>query len=101
VSKDFVAPKDGGALVRLRVSPGAKSTELQGRYGETALKLKVSAPPVDGRANAEVERFLADLVGTAPSSVRVVRGHSARDKTVFVGGIGAERVREVLSSRRR
>ena len=96
-----VVPKDSGALVKLRVSPNAKSTGLQGPYGEAALKLKVAAPPVDGRANAEVERFVARMTGTAPSSVRVVRGLSGRDKTVFVDGVGAERVREVFHSRQR
>ena len=93
-----VAPKGDGALVRLRVSPNAKTTEVQGLHGDAALKLRVAAPPVDGRANAEVERLVAERTGAAPSRVRVVRGLSGRDKTVFVDGVGAERVREVLHS---
>ena len=101
MTSEPVVPKDGGALVKLRVSPNAKSTGLHGPYGEAALKLKVAAPPVDGRANAEVERFVARMTGTAPSRVRVVRGLSGRDKTVFVDGVGAERVREVFHSRER
>ncbi|HEV2742684.1 MAG TPA: DUF167 domain-containing protein [Rubrobacter sp.] len=101
MTSEPVVPKDGGALVKLRVSPNAKSTGLQGPYGEAALKLKVAAPPVDGRANAEVERFVARMTGTAPSRVKVVRGLSGRDKTVFVDGVGAERVREVFRSRQR
>lgn len=99
MSNGFVVQKDGGVLVRLRVSPGAKSTEFQGAYGDEALKLRVAAPPVGGKANAEVERFLAGLVGAAPSEARVVRGASARDKTVFVGGVSAARAREAISSR--
>lgn len=86
-------------LVRLRVSPGAKSTGLQGTYGEEALKLKVAAPPVDGKANTEAERFLARLVGAVSSQARVVRGLSARDKTVFVGGVDAVRARQAITSR--
>ena len=101
MTSEPVVPKDGGALVKLRVSPNAKSTGLQGPYGKAALKLKVAAPPVDGRANAEVERFVARMTGTAPSRVRGVRGLSGRDKTVFVDGVGAERVREVFHSRQR
>lgn len=101
MSSDPVVPKGDGALVRLRVAPGAKSTGLQGLYGDAALKLKVAAPPVDGKANAEVERFLAERTGAAPSHVRVVRGLSGRDKTVFVDGVDVERVREVLTSRPR
>ncbi len=99
MNSDPVVPKGDGALVRLRVSPNAKTTGLQGPYGDAALKLKVAAPPVDGKANAEVERFVAERTGAAPSDVRVVRGLSGRDKTVFVSGVGAERVREVLTSR--
>jgi uncharacterized protein (TIGR00251 family) len=101
VTSEPVVPKGGGALVRLRVSPNAKATGLQGPHGDAALKLRVAAPPVDGRANAEVERFVAERTGAAPSRVRVVRGLSGRDKTVFVDGVGVERVREVLRSRPR
>ena len=96
-----VVPKGDGALVRLRVSPNAKTTGLQGPHGDAALKLRVAAPPVDGRANAEVERFVAERTGAAPSRVRVVRGLYGRDKTVFVDGVGVERVREVFRSRPR
>lgn len=99
MSNGFVIPKDDGVLVRLRVSPGARTTEPRGAYGDEALKLKVAAPPVGGEANAEVERFLAGLVGAAPSEARVVRGGSSRDKTVFVGVVGEARAREAISSR--
>ena len=91
-------PRGDGALVTLRVSPNAKTTGLQGPHGDAALRLRVAAPPVDGRANAEVERFVAERTGAALSRVRVVRGLSGRDKTVFVDGVGVERVREVLRS---
>ena len=101
MTSESVVPRGDGALVRLRVSPNTKTTTLQGPHGVAALELRVAAPPVDGRANAEVERFVAERTGAAPSRVRVVRGLSGRDKTVFVDGVGAERVREVLRSRQR
>ena len=81
MSNGFVISRDGGVLARLRVSPGAKSTELEGAYGVGALRLRVAAPPVGGKAKAEVERFLAG------------------NKAVFVGGLGAARAREAISSR--
>ena len=101
MTSESLVPKDGGALVELRVSRDAKSTGLQGPHGEATLRLKVAAPPVDGKANAEVERFVARMTGAAPSRVRVVRGLSGMDETVFVDGGGAERVREVFRSRQR
>ncbi len=93
-----VVPKGDGALVRLRVSSNARTTVLQGPQGDAALKLRVAAPLINGKANAEVGRFVAERTGAAPSRVRVVRGLSGRDKTVFVDGVGVERVREVLRS---
>ena len=78
--------------MKLRVSPGAKRTALKGFYGEDAVKLAVSAPPVDGKANAEAERFLAGVLGVAPSDVSVVHGVSSRDKSALVRGVGAGEV---------
>ena len=80
----FLRPSKDGVLVRLRVSPGARKTSVKGVYGEDAVKLSVAAPPVDGKANAEVERFLAGLLSVRTSDVSVVHGASSRDKSVFV-----------------
>jgi len=93
---DFVLPAEGGTYVRFRVSPGAKSTAIKGLYGEGAVRLSVAAPPVDGKANAEVERYLARLFRTSHSEVVVVKGASSRDKLVFVRGAEPEAVRESL-----
>lgn len=86
-------------LVRLRVSPGAKTTALGGPYGEGAVKLSVAAPPVEGRANAEVARFFAGLLGVPRSGVEVVRGARGRDKTVLVRGADEAEVRARLNAR--
>ncbi len=83
----------GGVLVRLRVAPGAKKTSVKGLYGKHAVKLSVAVPPVDGKANAEAERFLADLLDVPPSDVTVTHGSSSRDKSVLVRG---EDVKEIL-----
>ena len=89
--RGFVSTSKRGVLVRLRVSPGAKNSSLKGLYGESVVKLSVATPPVDGKANAEAERFLAGLLGLPPSDVTVVRGASSRDKSVLVrGGSGNE-----------
>ncbi len=101
MASGLVVARGDGAVVRLRVSPNAKTTGFQGLHGDAAIKLRVAAPPAHGKANAEVERFVAERTGAAPSRVRVVRGLSGRDKIVFVDGVGAERVREVFRSRRR
>jgi uncharacterized protein (TIGR00251 family) len=95
-AEDFVRPAEGGVYVRLRVSPGAKSTAVKGLYGEGAIKLSVAAPPVEGKANVEVERYLARLFGLSRSEVTVVKGASSRDKLVFVSEIGPDEIRTHL-----
>jgi uncharacterized protein (TIGR00251 family) len=96
VAEDFVGPTAGGVYLKLRVSPGATSTALKGLYGEGTLKISVAAPPTGGKANAEVEHYLARLLGVSRSEVAVVKGASSWDKRVFVRGADAEAVREGL-----
>ena len=97
-SENFVRLAEGGVYVKLRVSPVTKSTAVKGLYGDGAIRLSVAAPPVEGRANAEVERYLAQLFGLSRSEVIVVKGASSRDKLVFVKGIGTDEVRTHLST---
>ncbi len=67
--------------LRLRVSPGAGRAAIVGRYGE-GWKVRVTAPPEDGRANDAVLRLLADTLAVPRASVTLVSGHSGRDKIV-------------------
>jgi uncharacterized protein len=72
--------------VRLRVSPGARSSELVGRHGE-AWKVRVAAPPEGGRANEAVLDLLAERLALPRRSLSIVSGHTARDKVVQMEGI--------------
>ena len=81
------ARRDGaGWLLELHVQPGAKSTSVVGEHGGR-LKLKISAPPVDNKANAHLLGWLAARLGLPKSAVRLVRGESSRQKTVAVYGV--------------
>jgi uncharacterized protein (TIGR00251 family) len=95
--ESFVRSADGGAYLKLRVSPGAKSTGIKGLYGEEAVRLSVAAPPIEGRANVEIERYLARLLGVSRSGVVVAKGVQSRDKLVFVRGLGADKLRDRLN----
>jgi uncharacterized protein len=68
-----------------------------GPYGEGAIRLKVAAPSVSGKANAEVERFRAELLGVSRSDLAVIRGAASRDKTVLVRGLARAETRKALS----
>jgi uncharacterized protein (TIGR00251 family) len=80
--------EDGDALIlTLHVQPGAKRTAVDGTHGEGAqerLKVRLAAPPVDGKANAELLRFLADAFGVPLRNVGLVRGETSRQKVVRV-----------------
>jgi uncharacterized protein (TIGR00251 family) len=74
------------ARLTLYVQPRAKHTEVAGRHGG-AIKVRLAAPPVNGAANAELCRFLAERLGVPRRAVAVVRGQAARRKTVSVEGL--------------
>ena len=76
---------DDGIVISVRVTPGAKRSEVIDDSGER-LRLRIAAPATEGRANAEVARFVASLFGVRRSAVSLVRGERSRDKTLRVVG---------------
>jgi hypothetical protein len=72
--------------LRLRVSPGARRSELVGRHGD-GWKVRVTAPPEDGRANEAVLDLLARRLELPRRSLSIVSGHTAREKIVQMEGI--------------
>ena len=79
----------------VRVVARASRNEIAGFEGET-LRVRVTAPPVEGRANQALTRLLAKELGVARGDVRVVAGHGSRDKVLAVDGLGAAEVRRRL-----
>jgi len=76
--------EDGADLVlTLHVQPGAKRTEIQGIH-DGALKVRLAAPPVDGKANQALLRFLAEAFGVGQRAVTLEHGQSARHKVVRI-----------------
>lgn len=83
---------DSGVTLRLHIQPGAKKTEVVGLHGE-ALKIRLAAPPVDGKANACLIAFLADRLGLAKSAICLVSGDTSRAKRVRISGVDPASVR--------
>lgn len=76
--------EDGGTLVlTLHVQPGAARTEIAGMHGD-ALKIRLAAPPVEGRANDALRRYLADAFGVALRDVVIEHGETSRRKVVRI-----------------
>ena len=67
----------------LHIQPGARRTEVAGLHGD-ALKIRLAAPPVDGKANAALIAFLSDLLNLPKSAVRLVSGQTSRRKIVEI-----------------
>ncbi len=89
---------DGSVILTLHIQPGAKKTEIVGLHGE-ALKIRLAAPPVDGKANAALVAFLAKLCGVSRSDVALVSGESARAKRVRIVGAAAEALTALVPKR--
>jgi uncharacterized protein len=85
---EYVSDADGAALVRVRVQPRSRRDEIAGERAG-ALLVRLTAPPVEGRANAALCRLLAKAAGIPPSRAEVVRGAGARDKVVRLAGVAA------------
>jgi uncharacterized protein len=77
------------ADLTVRLQPRARRDEIVGERNGV-LVVRVTAPPVDGRANDALCRLIAKRAGVAPSRVEIVRGHVGRDKVVRVAGVDAE-----------
>ena len=82
-------------LVALHVIPRARETAVVGVHGE-AVKIRITAPPVDGAANAELVRFVATRLGVPAASVTIASGTSGRRKTLAVEGMAPDRIRYAL-----
>lgn len=82
-SPDWLRTQHDRLTLTLHIQPGAKKTEVAGLHGD-ALKIRLSADPVDGKANAELIRFVADRLGVAKSAVSLKSGQTSRRKVLEV-----------------
>jgi uncharacterized protein len=84
-----------GATFQVKVHPRAHKNAITGTVGD-ALKLSLTTPPVEGRANEACIRFLADFLNVARSSVTIAAGESSRQKLIRVAGLRAAQVEKKL-----
>ncbi len=84
-----------GVTFAVKVHPRAKKNAVTGEIGD-ALKLSLTAPPVDGRANQSCIEFFANLLKVPRSSVTIASGETSRRKVIRVAGLSAEEVRKRL-----
>ena len=87
--------KDGAIVFDVRVIPRSARSEIVGEL-DGAVKVKLSSPPVDGAANAELIKLFAKKLGVSKSAIEIVSGETSRTKRLRVTGVTAEEVRSLL-----
>ncbi len=90
-----ICPTSGGIILSVHAAPRAKRSAIAGMHGN-ALKIRLAAPPVDGKANEELVRFIAELLTCPTSAVRVLTGETSRQKRLAIYGISSEQARDIL-----
>ena len=86
---DFIQPHPEGLVLKIFVLPRSSKNMLAGRHGD-ALKIKLTAPPVEGAANKMCITFLAQYLGLSKSSLEIVSGHTGRTKLILVRPINGK-----------
>ena len=89
--------QEESCTIKIRVQPRASADQVVG-FEEGTLRLRVTAPPTGGKANAGVTALIAKSLGVAKSKVQIVRGHSSRDKVVSVAALDEAEVRRRLGA---
>ena len=83
-----------GAALAIRVTPRSSKNEIAEILNDGTVRIRLMAPPVEGRANDALVSFLADVLDVSRSKIEIVAGETGRDKLVSVLGLDAETVHE-------
>ena len=92
---DYLKSTPLGIVLLVHLQPRSSKNEITGVHGDR-LKIRLTAPPVDSKANEALCDFLAEKLGVSKSSVSIVRGEKSRKKDVMVGGISLVEARRFL-----
>jgi hypothetical protein len=87
-----------GAALTVRVTPRARRTEVAGILEDGTLRIRLTAPPIEGRANAALVDYLAEVLGIRKSRIEIVAGEKGLDKIVSITGMAALEVQRRLQA---
>ncbi|PYT91792.1 MAG: hypothetical protein DMG36_17025 [Acidobacteria bacterium] len=91
-----IQERDGAAIFAVRVQPRASKDEIAGEMGG-ALKVRLQAPAVEDRANEALVEFLAQLLKTPKTAVRILSGDRSRMKRIEIRGVTQQRIQALLA----
>ncbi|MEW5718173.1 MAG: DUF167 domain-containing protein [Chloroflexota bacterium] len=95
MTNDKLKEADGAVMFAVKVIPRASKNQIAGIEGD-AFKIRLTAPPVEGKANDALIEFLADALGVRRAQIEIVMGHTSRRKIVRVRGVSAREVEKRL-----
>jgi uncharacterized protein len=95
----MTAPKStaSGVTFSVKVVARAGKNQIVGKEGD-AVKIRLNAPPVEGKANEALVKFLAETLGVTRSQIEIVTGHTSRHKVLRVRGVTARQIEEAVKS---
>jgi len=94
----WISAASGGVRIQVRVQPRASRNELIGVAGD-CLKVRLTAPPVEGEANRQLQKFLGEVFCCSPGNIQIVRGSAGRLKLVEIAGVGENEAIRMVSMR--
>jgi uncharacterized protein (TIGR00251 family) len=87
-----------GAAITVKITPRSSKNEVSEILSDGTIKIRITAAPVDGKANEMLIRYLAEILHVPASNIDIVAGQSGRDKLISITGITPARVTEILTS---
>jgi len=96
-SAPWIASRTDGVVLNIRVVPRASKTGVAGIMGD-AIRIRLQAPPVEGKANKALIRFLSELLDIPKGSITILSGDLARNKRVAIAGVAEPDVRRCLTA---
>jgi len=94
----WINPCKNGIRLSAIIQPRSSKNEVTGIYNN-ALKIHLTAPPVDGAANKACIRFFSKVLGISPSKISIVQGFNSRNKTIEIIGLTEKQFREILKTK--
>jgi uncharacterized protein len=94
----YIKDTEGGVVIRVKVTPNSSRNALIHSSG-ALLAVKLTSPPIEGKANKDLLKFLAKKMRVPPSAIAILKGHASREKTLLISGVDQATARKILEER--
>lgn len=94
----FQTTEKGDVIITLYVIPNAPKNEIVGEYNQ-ALKVKIHAPPVEGKANDEILRFFSKFLNVSKSQIQILKGDKSKLKKILISNMNIEKLKELIKNK--